>query len=93
MGQWLLVFDNADDINMWVATPRLGPETEQESRQGSGRLIDYKQGCTRDRKAAVKLAIENAKHLLPSMGPCISFWATEAPAAMNASFRSSWFLK
>src|SRR5436305_182635 len=55
-GQWLLVFDNADDINMWIAKP--------ESEPGSGRLIEYlprsNQGCivftTRDRKAAVKLA-------------------------------------
>jgi tetratricopeptide (TPR) repeat protein len=58
-GQWLLVFDNADDIEMWIAKPR--------SVQGSGRLIEYlprsKQGCivftTRDRKTAVKLARQN----------------------------------
>src|ERR1700722_4769283 len=56
-GQWLLVFDNADDIDMWVG----------KSEQGSGRLIEYlprsKQGSiiftTRDRKAAVKLAHQN----------------------------------
>ena len=54
-GQWLLVFDNADDINMWIAKPESEPE--------SGRLIEYlprsSQGCivftTRDRKTAVKL--------------------------------------
>ena len=56
-GQWLLVFDNADDIDMWIG----------KSEQGSGRLIEYlprsKQGSiiftTRDRKAAVKLAHQN----------------------------------
>jgi hypothetical protein len=56
-GQWLLVFDNADDIDMWIAKP--GSRSEG--------LIDYlprsKQGSivftTRDRKTAVKLAQEN----------------------------------
>jgi len=55
-GQWVLVFDNADNIDMWMAKP--------ESKPGSGRLIEYlprsNQGCiiftTRDRKTAVKLA-------------------------------------
>jgi len=58
-GQWLLVFDNADDIDMWITKPG--------SEQGFGRLADYlpksKQGCiiftTRDRKTAVKLAQPN----------------------------------
>jgi tetratricopeptide (TPR) repeat protein len=58
-GQWLLVFDNADDINMWIAEAGSGP--------GSGRLIEYlprsNQGCivftSRDRKTAVKLAHQN----------------------------------
>jgi tetratricopeptide (TPR) repeat protein len=58
-GQWLLVFDSADDIEMWIAKPR--------SMQGSSRLTEYlprsKQGCivftTRDRKTAVKLARQN----------------------------------
>ena len=58
-GQWLLVFDNADDIDMWIAKPGF--------KQGSDRLIEYlprsKQGCiiftTRDRKTAVKLAQQN----------------------------------
>jgi len=56
-GQWVLVFDNADDVNMWIG----------KSEQGSGRLIDYlpksKRGSiiftTRDRKTAVKLAHQN----------------------------------
>ncbi|KAF2194001.1 HET-domain-containing protein, partial [Zopfia rhizophila CBS 207.26] len=55
-GRWVLVFDNADNIDMWMAKP--------ESEPGSGRLIEFlprsKQGSiiftTRDRKAAVKLA-------------------------------------
>ncbi|KAH6714091.1 hypothetical protein BKA61DRAFT_551433 [Leptodontidium sp. MPI-SDFR-AT-0119] len=56
-GRWLLVFDNADDVNMWIT----------QSGPGSGRLLDYlprsEQGCivftTRDRKTAVKLAHQN----------------------------------
>jgi replicative DNA helicase len=71
-GQWLLVFDNADDINMWMAA---APTQEREDMEvsvrkssgGSRRLIDYlpkiKRGCiiftTRDRRAAVKLAQQN----------------------------------
>ncbi|KAH8663632.1 P-loop containing nucleoside triphosphate hydrolase protein [Tricladium varicosporioides] len=55
--QWFLVFDNADNVNMWIT--QLEP--------GSSRLIDYlprsEQGCiiftTRDRKTAVKLASQN----------------------------------
>ena len=58
-GQWLLVFDNADDIEMWIAKPG--------SEKGSYGLIDYlprsKQGSivftTRDRRIAVKLAGQN----------------------------------
>ncbi|KAH8595497.1 hypothetical protein B0O99DRAFT_544164 [Bisporella sp. PMI_857] len=56
-GRWLLVFDNADDVNMWIT----------QSGSGSARLIDYlprsTQGhiifTTRDRKTAVKLAHRN----------------------------------
>ncbi|KAF2815300.1 uncharacterized protein BDZ99DRAFT_485673 [Mytilinidion resinicola] len=56
-GHWVLVFDNADDINMW---PKLGT-------QQSVRLIDYiprsKNGrvifTTRDGKVGVKLASQN----------------------------------
>jgi tetratricopeptide (TPR) repeat protein len=62
-GQWLLVFDNADDMDIWVA--KAG--SEKESEHGSHRLIDYlprsKHGCivftTRDRKTAVKLVQQN----------------------------------
>jgi tetratricopeptide (TPR) repeat protein len=58
-GQWLLVFDNADDVEIWITKP--GTE------QTAWRLIDYlprsRQGCiiftTRDRKAAIKLALQN----------------------------------
>ena len=56
-GQWLLVFDNPDTIDMWVGT----------STSESGRLIDClpKSGhgsiifTTRDHKAAFKLAGRN----------------------------------
>jgi Flp pilus assembly protein TadD len=56
-GQWLLVFDNADDISMWIDKPQ----------QESDCLIDYlpKSGhgsivfTTRDKKAAVRLAGQN----------------------------------
>ena len=58
-GQWLLVFDNADNIDISVSTPG--------SKQESGHLIDYlprgRRGSivftTRDRKTAVKLAQQN----------------------------------
>ncbi|KAM3072468.1 hypothetical protein ACMFMG_009268 [Clarireedia jacksonii] len=64
-GRWLLVFDNADDVNMWITV----------SGSGSGRLIDClprsEQGCivftTRDRKTAVKLAHQNIVEV-PEMG-------------------------
>jgi hypothetical protein len=54
-GRWLMVFDNADDIEMWIGKPG--------SQQESGRLIEClpksKLGSivftTRDRKAAIKL--------------------------------------
>ena len=62
-GRWLLVFDNADDLDMWIA--RAGPGLQLG--QGSHPLIDYlpksKQGAvvftTRDRKIAVNLAQQN----------------------------------
>jgi hypothetical protein len=64
-GRWLLVFDNADDVNMWITQPR----------PGSSRLIDSlprsEQGSivftTRDRKTAVKLA-QNKIVEVPKMG-------------------------
>ncbi|KAF2808823.1 FabD/lysophospholipase-like protein [Mytilinidion resinicola] len=66
-GQWLLVFDNADDMDMWIAKP--GPE------QGSSGLINYlpksKQGCivytTRDRKVAVELVAQQSIVEVPEM--------------------------
>ena len=56
-GQWLLVFDNADDVDMWVG----------KSTPESDRLINYlprsNQGSilftTRDKKLAVRLAGRN----------------------------------
>ncbi|KAF2189111.1 HET-domain-containing protein [Zopfia rhizophila CBS 207.26] len=57
-GQWLVVFDNADDMDMWMGEP---------SERQSIRLLDYlpksRQGSilftTRDRKVATKLASQN----------------------------------
>jgi tetratricopeptide (TPR) repeat protein len=53
---WLCIFDNADDLSMWIRSPG--------SEAGPGGLKEYlpqsKQGCvlftTRDKKVAVKLA-------------------------------------
>lgn len=61
-GQWLLVFDNTDDIDMWFSKT-----TGQQPGQGTHPLVDYlptsKQGAvvftTRDRKIAAKLAQSN----------------------------------
>ena len=58
-GKWLLVFDNADDVDIWTKKP--------ENTSDSSRLIDHlptsKHGSilftTRSRKAAVKLAGKN----------------------------------
>ncbi|KAF2176127.1 TPR-like protein, partial [Zopfia rhizophila CBS 207.26] len=58
-GRWLLVFDNADDINIWT--------DKTDNTTGSGRRMDYlpksKHGSilftTRTRKAATKLAGKN----------------------------------
>lgn len=58
-GQWLLVFDNADDIDMWLDV--------QQPGQAADRLLDYLPKSSsgsiiftsRDRKAAVKLAGSN----------------------------------
>jgi tetratricopeptide (TPR) repeat protein len=59
-GRWLLIFDNADDLDMWIKKP--------SSELGAGRrLLDYlpksTQGSivftTRDRRIAVKLAPQN----------------------------------
>lgn len=67
-GQQLLVFDNADDINLWMTSPTIERNNADRialrSLSGSRRLIDYlpknKQRCiiftTRHRKAAVKFA-------------------------------------
>src|ERR1700761_241675 len=63
IGQWLLVFDNADDIEMWTSSS-ISTQESDGLYQRSKRLIDYlpksKQGSilftTRDRSIAVKLA-------------------------------------
>jgi hypothetical protein len=62
VGQWVLVFDNADNMDMWIKSPENRPPP----------LIDYllrsKRGCiiftTRDRKTAVKLAYQNILEVL-----------------------------
>ncbi|KAF2260180.1 HET-domain-containing protein [Lojkania enalia] len=67
-GRWLLLFDNADDIDMWIAKA----ESELQPGGGSQPLIDYlpksKQGTilftTRDRRLAVKLAQQNVVGVL-----------------------------
>ncbi|KAJ4294113.1 hypothetical protein N0V90_007803 [Kalmusia sp. IMI 367209] len=59
-GHWVMIFDNADDINMWIDKPN-------SKAQQSIRLIDYiprsNNGrvifTTRDRKVGVKLAHQN----------------------------------
>jgi len=56
-GRWLLVFENADDVDIWIG----------KSEEGSSRLIDYlprsKEGSiifiTRNSKTAVKFARRN----------------------------------
>ena len=63
-GRWLLIFDNADDMDMWIQNARYGSQ--------SPGLIDYlprsSQGCvvftTRSRKVAVKLAQQNVIKVL-----------------------------
>ncbi|KAK0508575.1 hypothetical protein JMJ35_008851 [Cladonia borealis] len=58
-GRWLLIFDNADDIEMWIKTDGDGhgsPVLKQYlPRSSQGRIIF----TTRSRKVAVKLAQEN----------------------------------
>jgi hypothetical protein len=58
-GQWLLVFDSADDIDMWIGKS----DSEQDSSRWIDDLLRSEHGCfvftTRDRKTAVKLAQNN----------------------------------
>ena len=66
-GKWLLVFDNADDINMWIAAPALKHDGDRIRQYKARRLVDYlpehERGriifTTRDRKTAVELAQQN----------------------------------
>jgi tetratricopeptide (TPR) repeat protein len=70
-GRWLLVFDNADDLDMWITKAGSGAQPGQRTHP----LIDYlprsKQGAivftTRDRKIGVKLAQQNIVDV-PAMG-------------------------
>ena len=63
-GRWLLIFDNADDIGMWIKKDRYGngfPALKQYlPRSSQGRIIF----TTRSRKVAVKLAQENLIEIL-----------------------------
>ncbi|KAH8678794.1 hypothetical protein BGZ60DRAFT_446050 [Tricladium varicosporioides] len=78
-GRWLLVFDNADDINMWI-------------EPGSDRLVDYlprsEQGCivftTRDRKTATKLVHQNII-VVPEMGEDVAIQLLQK-CLVNPSF-------
>ena len=55
-GQWVLVFDNADSIDMWIKSPEnRHPLIECLPRSNQGCIIF----TTRDRKVAVKLAHQN----------------------------------
>ncbi|KAF2228519.1 HET-domain-containing protein [Viridothelium virens] len=64
---WLLVFDNADEMGMWIRTPG----SEPGFTPGPGGLKEYlpksKQGCivftTRDKKTAIKLTAPNVIEL------------------------------
>jgi hypothetical protein len=62
-GRWLLVFDKADDIDMWMAKDGAGLQAEQRSRPLIDDLPKSKQGTilflTCDRSLAVKLAQQN----------------------------------
>ncbi|KAK2606208.1 hypothetical protein QQS21_003379 [Conoideocrella luteorostrata] len=56
-GQWLLVFDNADDVGMWLekSTPESSPLIDYLPRSSHGSVIF----TTRNKKAAIKLAGRN----------------------------------
>ena len=75
-GQWLLVFDNADDLDMWITVPKPSDDEQPPASALAGSqpqaLVEYlprsKQGCivftTRDRKTAVRLAHKNFVEIL-----------------------------
>jgi tetratricopeptide (TPR) repeat protein len=76
VGQWLLVFDNADDMDIWMAEPKSvhqdGQDARQESGQESSRLADClpqnKHGCiiftSRDRQTVVKLLQQQQQNIV-----------------------------
>jgi tetratricopeptide (TPR) repeat protein len=70
-GRWLLVFDNADDIDMWITRTGIGLQSEKELRPLINYLPKSNQGAvlftTRDRKIAIKLAQQNVVEV-PAMG-------------------------
>jgi tetratricopeptide (TPR) repeat protein len=69
IGPWLLVFDNADDIGMWISKPEPRLDAEQEAQPLIDYLPKHKHGAilftTRDKKMAVKLAQQNVVELEP----------------------------
>jgi hypothetical protein len=64
---WLLGFDNADDMGMWIRSPGSAPGSAPGTKSGSGGLKEFmprsNQGCivftTRDKKTTVKLVGQN----------------------------------
>ncbi|KAJ0421164.1 hypothetical protein BJY00DRAFT_112332 [Aspergillus carlsbadensis] len=59
-GRWLLVYDNADDMQMWMKGTETGPPLKSLlPRNDAGRILF----TTRNRKLAVKLAASNVVHL------------------------------
>ncbi|GFG15670.1 hypothetical protein IFM5058_07569 [Aspergillus udagawae] len=55
-GKWLLIFDNADDMDMWLSDDRAGPALEDFLPQSEqGRILF----TTRNRKLAVELTSSN----------------------------------
>jgi hypothetical protein len=68
---WLLIFDNADDMGMWIPSPGSASGSAPGPKSGSSGLKEFlprsKQGCivftTRDKKTAVKLVGQNFVHV------------------------------
>jgi tetratricopeptide (TPR) repeat protein len=64
---WLLIFDNADDVDMWIGSPGSAPGSAPGTKLVPSSLKEFlprsKQGCivftTRDKKTAVKLVGQN----------------------------------
>lgn len=63
-GRWLLIFDNADDMDMWIQNARYGSQSpgliDYLPRSSQGRVVF----TTRSRKVAVRLAQQNVIKVL-----------------------------